>query len=123
MTTVRFSKKQLAEFSRSLHSRCEHRIGALLIDSFPEASRMPRDQLDAMVHRGCEKAHHYGLVSERAAALVVLVSWLHGEDFDTRLPGMSDWLLNSQNSSAEKLSLLSRYLQPAAATDTTGQRR
>ena len=119
MTKVRFSRRQLAEFSRSLHLGCELRIAALLIDSFPAAGRMPRDQLDAWVHQRCEKADQYGLVSERAAALFVVVSWLNGDDFDSQSQAIRDGLNDPQRSCSDKIALLGRYLETAPSNSDT----
>lgn len=93
------------------------RLIAILRQHHPkQANAMPFVELVQAIHRQTERARIYGLNDERSVAQYVYTSWLMGEEFDRRIPAISQILRDHGMTATQKGSALSHFSQLVFST-------
>lgn len=88
------------------------RLIAILREHHPkQANAMPFVELVHAIHRQTARARAYGLNDERSVAHYVYTSWLMGEEFDRRIPAISQILRERRMTATEKSTALSHFNQ------------
>ena len=82
-------KKQAAYLGMTQFIR---RFRDLLWENYPDSKKIARETLDGFIQQQLEKAHAYGLRTEHAIGMYVLVAWQLGDGFDERFPVIKERL-------------------------------
>jgi hypothetical protein len=86
------------------------RLIAIIRRNHPDqARRMDFASVVEAFHRQAAKAQHYGLTDEHSAATFVYTAWLMGEEFDTRIPAVSQILTDKRMKAADKARALGNF--------------
>lgn len=101
------------------------RLVALIRRHHPERSATPADEsLDAEIQRQLARTIGYGLADERSAATYIHAAWLLGLEFDQRIPGVHQILLEPTLPAARKAAALNDFVRTVfAALRPTGNVR
>ncbi len=88
------------------------RLIAILRENHPEqVARMPFAELVAAIHRQTAQAARYGLHDEQSVATYVYTAFLMGEEFDRRIPAISQILRERRMPSPTKAQALKDFSQ------------
>ena len=105
MTTI--SKSQYDSMGQQSF---DSRLIAILRKNHPEQmQRIEFPQLVGAIHRQSANAQRYGLHDERSVATYVYTAFLLGEEFDRRIPALSQILGERKMAAREKAAALSNF--------------
>ncbi len=86
------------------------RLVGILRQNHPEQlARMEFPSLVGAIHRQSANAQRYGLNDERSVATYVYTAFLLGEEFDRRIPALSQILRERKMPAREKAAALSNF--------------
>jgi hypothetical protein len=88
----------------------EQRLIGVIRNFHPgRAAALDDAQLGAEINRQLRRATAYGLADERSAATYVHAAWLLGPEFDQRIPGIRQILVDPQIPAAGKAAALNDF--------------
>ena len=95
----------------------DSRLVSIIQRNHPDqVARMPFAQLVEAIHRQIGRARCHGLNDERSVATYVYAAWLLGEEFDRRIPAISQILDERHMRSADKATALADFCKLAFRT-------
>ncbi len=101
-----------SQWDRMGQDSFDGRLVAILREHHPaQAAAMPFAELVRAIHRQTERARVYGLNDERSVANFVYTAFLMGEEFDRRIPAVSQILRDRRMTSAQKGQALTHFSQ------------
>lgn len=99
---MQISKEQMDSFSKEAMGEFEEKIADLLQSEFPDAQKMPLEELKPAIHEQVYNAQSYNLETEQQIANYVTTAWLLGQQFDTEFPAAKEILTSSDYTPDDK---------------------
>ncbi|MBC7664254.1 MAG: hypothetical protein H7276_10745 [Caulobacter sp.] len=104
---MQISSEQWSQMGRDSFVR---RMLVIIRRHHPEKSASLTDEaLSAAIQRQFERALGYGLADEQAAATYIHSAWLLGQEFDERIPGIHQVLVDPALPAARKAAALDDF--------------
>lgn len=99
-----------AQWDKMGQDSFDARLIAIIRENYPDqAARIPFAELVGAMHRQIAQARCYGLHDEHSVAVYVYTAFLLGEEFDRRIPGISQILRERRMPSPKKAEALSNF--------------
>jgi len=83
---LRFNSSQFSILEVQIGNAFISKVCRFILDTFKDASALPRNELDQALGIQVQRARRYGLQTERQIIAYVITAWLLGEMFDEELP-------------------------------------
>jgi hypothetical protein len=108
---IQIRESQICALATDCRTRFADRVTTFLQQHFPDAAKLPRNELHCGVVKQLANAGAYGLESEQQQATYAAAAWLLGEDFDARIPAVKAVLDSHETSGEYKSRWLADFAQ------------